>query len=216
MWRNDDDEAAILDEFNDPLADLVPDDPSWDASQDISAPEGLSTNPSAPISQPPSAYRLIDFNIYVNDSESNTSGVVASIVEIKALPKSALDLGQETEHVVADVMDSMLPQVIQYAQFVFAEYPFLDEVHALLFVSSWCKSLRFRRKNVPELPHVDDIPKNGFVPSTDRRRRNMGDFVEKKDRESFRIFGEDGDYNPAFKAAFDKIARYAKKVNLGI
>lgn len=183
-----------------------------DDDEDISAREGVSSNPSAPITQPPSSTRFVDFNIYANIINSNIPGVLACVVEVKPFPFDKIEQGMTPIEAIYQAMDDMLPQVVQQVQYAFHQYCELQEMHALLFVSAYCRFLKFKRNKVPDLPHVDDIPEDGFKFDETQRRRKINKIAERGGRHIvFRLF-KGNDYDTAFKRGITRIVRFATNI----
>lgn len=176
--------------------------------------QGISSNPSEPISSLPSVMRLVDFNLYVNVLGSSAPGIIVAAVEAKPFPVTAIMGGDDLEEAVEKVMQAMLPQVVQQVQFAFNQHPELKKLHAILFVGSWCRVLRYRRRRVPEISDLDDIPAKGYFAFKANSKRRIEKMADKKTREDkFRII-EGDDYNPIFKKVFDAVVRHAAKVSM--
>lgn len=204
-----DNEADKNDEDNEDNEDDTDD-------EDISTRAGASTNPSAPISQPPSAWRLVDFNIYVNIINDKTPGVLVCVVEVKPFPYDKIIAGMDVAEAIDAAMGEMLPQVIQQVQFALHQFSGLEEMNALLFVGGYCRFLRFKRNKVPELPHLDDIPAKFEFDETepDNSIERMLAIAEPGTREkTFRIF-KGVDYDPAFKRAMNRIVLFASTISM--
>lgn len=192
-------------------------DPLQEDSFDISITETVSSNPSAPVASPPSPARIVDFTIHVNDVAGNASSVIVAIIEGKLLSTELVEKEGSIEAAVAKEMRDMLPQVVQQAQFVFHQNEHqkeLKEIVAFLFVNSYCRTLRFKRNGVPKLVDLNDIPGHGYA-LPEGSRKSMESFSERSTRkELYNILGKDGNYDPRFKAAFDRVVHLARKLKM--
>lgn len=190
---------------------------SPDTSFNISTTtDAASSNPTAQVVQPPSTARIVDFTIHVNDVDGKAPGVVVAIVEGKLLATERVMKDKSLEDVVYDEMRDMLPQVVQQAQFVFHQHenPELKEIVAFLFVNSFCRTLRFERRRIPKLEDLNDIPEDGYA-LPEGSRKSIETFSDPSTRnELYEIIGNDGNYDPRFKAAFDRVVELARKVKM--